>query len=190
MSITPQQASEVLATADRLYSESEVQAACDRLALEITGKLSTRNPLVLCVLNGALIPAGHLLTRMHFPLRQDYVHATRYRGAISGAELEWIGRPSNSLQGEVVLVIDDILDHGITLEAIVSACREAGAQEVYSAVMVEKHHDRGNGFRADFVGLQVEDRYVFGFGMDYMEYHRNLPAIYAVGMDATEGSKS
>ncbi len=181
MAITPQQASEVLATADMLYSQADVERAFDRMALEITGRLSSRNPLVLCVLNGALIPSGHLLTRLHFPLRQDYVHATRYRGDTTGAELEWIGRPSSSLQGETVLVIDDILDQGITLEAIVKACREAGAREVFSAVMVEKRHDRSNGFRADFVGLEVEDRYVFGFGMDYMAYHRNLPAIYAVG---------
>jgi hypoxanthine phosphoribosyltransferase len=181
MGITPQQASEVLATADLLYSQSDVERAFDRMALEITGKLSGKNPLVLCILNGALIPAGHLLTRLHFPLRQDYVHATRYRGDIIGAELEWIGRPSSSLEGETVLVIDDILDQGVTLEAIVMACREAGARQVYSAVMVEKIHDRGNGFHADFIGLRVEDRYVFGFGMDYMEYYRNLPGIYAVG---------
>jgi hypoxanthine phosphoribosyltransferase len=178
--ITQKEAAEVLATADQLYSTEAVEQALDRLAVEITGKLSGEDPVVLCVLNGALIPAGHLLTRLTFPLRQDYVHATRYRGETSGAELEWIGRPSTSLQGEHVLVVDDILDEGITLAAIVQACREAGAKSVHSAVLVEKLHDRNHDFKADFVGLTVEDRYVFGFGMDYKGYLRNLPAIYAV----------
>ncbi|MCU7810370.1 MAG: hypoxanthine-guanine phosphoribosyltransferase, partial [Candidatus Thiodiazotropha sp. (ex Notomyrtea botanica)] len=109
-----------------------------------------------------------------------YVHATRYRGEMSGADLEWIGQPSTSLKEEVVLVIDDILDEGITLAAIVKACHEAGASAVYSAVLVEKVHDRSNGYKADFVGLEVEDRYVFGFGMDYKGYLRNVPAILAI----------
>ncbi|MES9971622.1 MAG: hypoxanthine-guanine phosphoribosyltransferase [Candidatus Thiodiazotropha sp.] len=180
MTITAQQAADVLATADEIYTPAEIQQTLDRLAMEITGKLSGVDPLVLSVLNGALIPTGHLLTRLNFPLRQDYIHATRYRGSTSGAELEWIGRPSTELAGETILVVDDILDEGVTLSAIVEACRTARAKQVYSVVLVEKLHDRGVGFAADFVGLTVEDRYVFGFGMDYMGYHRNLPGIYAV----------
>ena len=178
--ITQKKAAELHATADQIYSYEEVERTLDRLAIEITGKLSGDNPIVLSVLNGALIPTGHLLTRLGFPLRQDYVHATRYRGATSGAELEWIGRPRTSLKDETVLVIDDILDEGITLEAIVNACRDAGAKVVYSAVFVEKTHNRNSGFKADFVGLTVEDRYVFGFGMDYKGYLRNLPGIFGL----------
>lgn len=178
--ITSKEAADTLARADELYSRVEVEQALDRLAEEITAALSQEDPIVLCVLNGALIPTGHLLTRLNFPLRQDYVHATRYRGETSGTDLEWIGQPSTSLQGEAVLVVDDILDEGITLAAIVEACREAGARSVHSAVLVEKQHDRSNGYTADFVGMQVEDRYVFGFGMDYKGYLRNVPAILAI----------
>ncbi|MBT2990761.1 MAG: hypoxanthine-guanine phosphoribosyltransferase [gamma proteobacterium symbiont of Ctena orbiculata] len=183
MAITAQQAAEVLAAAEQIYSAAEVEQALDRLALEITGKLSGEDPLILCVLNGALIPTGHLLTRLNFPLRHDYIHATRYRGKTSGAALEWIGRPSTTLAGETVLVVDDIFDEGVTLSAIVEACQTAGAKAVYSVVLVEKIRDRKVGFVPDFVGLTVEDRYVFGYGMDYMEYHRNLPGIYAVAKD-------
>ncbi len=178
--ITQQEAADMLAVADELYSQAQVEQALDRMAIEITGRLSGEDPIVISVLNGALIPTGHLLTRLHFPLRQDYVHATRYRGDTTGADLEWIGQPSTSLQGQTVLVVDDILDEGITLSAIVGACRQAGARAVYSAVLVEKLHDRGVGFKADFVGLTVEDRYVFGYGMDYKGYLRNVPAIMAV----------
>lgn len=178
--ITQQEAAAMLETADLIYSRPQVEQVLDRLAVEITGRLSGQDPIVLSVLNGALIPTGHLLTRLNFPLRQDYVHATRYQGDTSGADLEWIGQPSTSLKGQTVLVVDDILDEGVTLAAIVEACKEAGAKAVYSAVLVEKLHDRGVGYKADFVGMTVEDRYVFGYGMDYKGYLRNVPAIMAV----------
>ncbi|MEJ2454461.1 MAG: hypoxanthine-guanine phosphoribosyltransferase [Candidatus Thiodiazotropha sp.] len=181
--MTQKDAADMLAMADELYSRQQVEQAMDRLAIEITGRLSGEDPIVLSVLNGALIPTGHLLTRLNFPLRQDYVHATRYRGNTEGADLEWIGQPRTSLRDQTVLVVDDILDEGITLAAIVEACREAGAKAVYSAVLVEKLHDRGVGFKADFVGLTVEDRYVFGYGMDYNGYLRNVPAIMALPPD-------
>ena len=178
--ITPEQAAEVLASAQQLYSQQEVEQTLDRLARQISERLAEANPLVLCVLNGALIPTGHLMTRLAFPLRQDYIHATRYQGDTRGAELEWVGRPGTPLAGETVLVVDDILDEGVTLAEIIRYCQEAGAKAVYSAVLVEKRHARSNGFQADFVGLPVPDRYVFGFGMDYKGFLRNAPGIYAI----------
>ena len=145
--ITQKEAADVLATAELIYDKEEIEQALDRIALEITGKLSGEDPIILSVLNGALIPTGYLLTRLNFPLRQDYVHATRYRGEISGANLEWIGQPSTSITGETVLVIDDILDEGVTLSAIVEACEQAGAKAVYSAVMVENCMTGASGTR-------------------------------------------
>ena len=178
--ISPERASEVLASAQQLYTQQEVEQALDRLAQQISERLAGANPLVLCILNGALIPMGQLLTRLAFPLRQDYIHATRYRGATRGAELEWRSRPGTPLAGQTVLLVDDILDEGVTLAEIVRYCRGAGAKQVHSAVLVEKRLARSNGFQADFVGLQVPDRYVFGFGMDYQGYLRNTPGIYAI----------
>jgi hypoxanthine phosphoribosyltransferase len=180
MKISPQQAQAVLDSADLIHSAEMVEKALDRLAQEITQILGNSDPVVLCVMNGALVPSGHLLTRLAFPLRQDYIHATRYRGNTTGSTLEWIREPQISLQDQTVLVLDDILDEGITLAEIVKSCGDMGAKKVYSAVLVEKHHDRGNGFQADFVGLKVDDRYVFGLGMDYKGYLRNSLAIYAV----------
>lgn len=180
MSVTPEEALRVYRSADRLYSASEVEQAIDEMARAITEQLAESNPLVLCVLTGALVPTGKLLTRLDFPLQIDYVHATRYRGDTSGGELDWIVRPATPLAGRTVLVVDDILDEGITLAAILRDCRREGAVAVHSAVLVEKQHDRKNGLQADFVGLQVEDRYVFGYGMDYKGYWRNAPGIFAV----------
>jgi hypoxanthine phosphoribosyltransferase len=137
--------------------------------------------LLLVVMNGGLIPAGHLCTRLQFPFQLDYLHATRYSGTTRGGDLHWIARPRFPVTDRVVLVIDDIFDEGTTLAAIVAELWHNGAREVYSAVLVDKYHTRKTpGLKVDFIGLEVPDRYVFGCGMDYHEYWRNLPAIYAV----------
>ena len=170
----------ILAEADCLYTAKEVAAALDNMAQAITEKLSERNPLVLCVLTGAIIPTGYLLTRLNFPLQLDYLHATRYADTTSGGKLDWVAQQNYSLQGRDVLIIDDILDEGVTMKAIVEYCQAAGAASVSSAVLVEKCRDRKAAIEADFVGVQTEDRYLFGYGMDYKGYLRNADGIFAV----------
>jgi hypoxanthine phosphoribosyltransferase len=180
MTLTPEQARRAHDEADCLFTREQVEAAFDKMAAEITASLADKNPLVLCVLTGAIVPTGILLPRLDFPLELDYVHASRYRGETSGGKLHWIAHPSTPMKGRTVLVIDDILDEGLTLEAILEACRNEGASEVYSAVLVDKLHERKADLKADFVGLEVEDRYLFGYGMDYEDYLRNAPGIFAV----------
>ena len=165
-----------------LHGPEAVQRALDRMAEAITAELGDSFPVILCVLTGGIIPTGHIMTRLSFPLETDYLHATRYRGETSGEEVHWLSKPGTSLQGRTVLIIDDILDEGHTLAQVLEFCREEGAREVYTAVLIEKLHDRRvPGVAADFIGLQVDDRYVFGFGMDYKHYLRNLNGIYALG---------
>ncbi|HEY0721464.1 MAG TPA: hypoxanthine-guanine phosphoribosyltransferase [Gammaproteobacteria bacterium] len=180
MAITAEEAQRVYKEAECLHDRTEVETAIKRMAGEITAALQGENPLVLCVMSGALIPAGILLTHLDFPLELDYVHATRYCGATAGGGLNWLARPRTRLRDRTVLVVDDILDEGVTLAAILDDCRKQGAHKVLSAVLVEKKHQRKNGLKADFVGLEVADRYIFGFGMDYKEYLRNAPGIFAV----------
>ncbi|WJW76757.1 hypoxanthine-guanine phosphoribosyltransferase [Thiohalobacter sp. IOR34] len=181
MSITAAEAQKVYLESDQLYSPAEIEATLDRLAGEISARLAGSNPIVLSVMTGGLVFAGRLLPRLQFPLQLDYLHATRYRGGTRGGELHWFCRPTLPLSGRTLLILDDILDEGLTLEAILDDCRRAGAAAVYSAVLVRKCHDRcADHVCADFVGLEVEDRYVFGCGMDYHDYHRNLPGIHAV----------
>lgn len=180
MTITQEEAERVYRNADRLFSLTEVEQALDSMAEDITVRLKGTDPVVLTVMNGGLIPAGRLLSRFDFPLRQDYFHATRYREATSGRDLKWIRKPEFPLQGRTVLLIDDILDEGYTLEALLHACQEMGAAVVYSALLCEKGHDRGVEIDGDFIGLKVPDRYVFGYGMDYKGYLRNAPGIFAV----------
>ena len=182
MSVTPEEAAQVFAEADCLVTGAEIDQALDRMAQAITDALAESNPLVICVMTGGLVAAGQLLTRLNFPLELDYLHATRYRGETSGgAEVHWLAEPRNSLEGRTVLLIDDILDEGHTLAAIQAYCRGNGAAEVHTAVLVDKLHDRKHpDAEADYVGVEVEDRYLFGSGMDYKEYWRNAPGIWAV----------
>jgi hypoxanthine phosphoribosyltransferase len=178
---TPEEAALVMAQAEPIHAAEAVEAALDRMARELDARLRGSNPLLIGVLHGGLIPLAGLAMRLDFPLQLDYLHATRYRGQTRGGELHWLAHPTQALAGRSVVVVDDILDEGVTLTAILGHCREQGAAQVLSAVLVDKLHGRKPGIRqADFTGLTVPDRYVFGYGMDYRGYLRNARGIYAV----------
>lgn len=170
----------VYRAAECLYDEATVHAAVNRLAGEVTAALGDHNPLLLCPMTGGVVLAGHLLPQLDFPLEFDYIHATRYAGALSGGELTWKVTPTAELAGRHVLIVDDVLDRGITLAALVDFCRREGAASVHTLVLVDKRRQRATDIEADFVGLATPDRYLFGWGMDYKGYLRNVPGIYAV----------
>jgi hypoxanthine phosphoribosyltransferase len=178
MKLTATQYDAVAARADCLVTAAEMDAALDRMAAALTAQLADKDPLVLCVMTGAVIVAGLLLPRLNFQLRVDYLHASRYQGATRGGELAWKHRPSAAIRGEHILVLDDILDEGITLAQVIHACHEDGAASVLSAVLVEKQ--RPHQCQADVVGVVVADRYLYGYGLDYKNYFRNAPGIFAV----------
>jgi hypoxanthine phosphoribosyltransferase len=176
----PKEAWAFLENSDPVSSAEEVQAAIARIASEIEARLANTYPLVLVVMGGAVVFAGQLLPKLRFPLHLDYIHITRYGAATRGAAAEWRVRPSESVKGRTVLVLDDILDHGETLRAIRDGLLEMGARAFYSAVLVEKELGRQKPFAADFVGLRIPDRFVFGCGMDAKGFWRNLPEIRAM----------
>ncbi len=167
--------------AEQVFSRAEIEQALDRMAAAITARIGASDPLLLAVMLGGVAPLGVLLPRLEFPLQVDYVHVTRYLGQTRGAELHWLRKPDSSLGDRTVLLVDDVLDKGITLAEIVAACRAAGAREVLSAVLVRKRMAERPGLEdADFVGLEADDRYLFGWGMDYKSYLRNGEGIYAL----------
>jgi hypoxanthine phosphoribosyltransferase len=173
--------SEALKHADLLHDRAELEASIARMGREIDAALAGEVPLYLSVMHGGLIFSGALALAIATDLEFDYVHATRYRGATQGGELHWLRKPAAELAGRTVLLADDILDEGYTLRAVCDWCIAQGARRVLIAVMCQKRHDRvAPGIRADFCGVEVPDRYVFGFGMDYHEQGRNLPGIYAL----------
>ncbi len=174
------EAVKVAEDAELLHSHAEVEAALDRMAAEIKAAVGNDNPIMVCVMTGAVVPMGMLMPRLDFPLEIDYIHATRYGRNTSGGELEWKVKPHKPIAGRVVVLIDDILDEGNTLDALMQYCRDEGVTKVYSAVLVEKIRKRNIDIHADFVGIKVVDRYLYGYGMDYKGYWRNGAGIYAV----------
>jgi hypoxanthine phosphoribosyltransferase len=170
-----------LKSADLLFDRPQLDAAIAGMGQAIAQRLDGEVPVLLTVMNGGLIFGGALALAIPSDLEFDYVHATRYHGGTRGSELLWIKQPRLSLRGRIVLLADDILDEGYTLRAIREFCVDQGARQVLIAVLCRKLHDRAApGVAADFVGVEVPDRYVFGFGMDYHEQGRNQPGIYAV----------
>lgn len=182
--LTPAFLDTVLAASEAVTPPERIEQALDDLAAGITAAIGDRSPLILGVMTGAIIPMGRLLSRLDFHLEVDYIHATRYHRSTTGRDLVWLARPQTPLKDRTVLVIDDILDEGHTLAGIIQECRDEGARDVQTAVLVEKTHDRRvAGLTADFAGITVPDRYVYGEGMDYRGYFRNVSGIWAVHPD-------
>lgn len=182
MSVSLEEVDRVWKEADCLWSEQQVERAIDQIAQQIENDLADKNPLLLTVMNGGLIFTAKLMARLKCPLECDYIHVSRYGFGLTGAELQWKVTPQENLQDRTILVVDDILDEGQTLQSILQACKAQGATEVRSAVLLDKKHDRKSdpSFKADYTALEVEDRFVFGYGMDYKGYLRNATGIYAV----------
>ncbi len=180
--MTKRSLAEALTTSDLLYPRAELDVAILRMAAEIDASYAgVDTPLFITVMNGGLMLAGEMSLRCRTGFQFDYVHATRYRGATQGHGLEWVARPRTALKGRDVLLVDDILDEGRTLTPVKQWCLDEGATRVQIAVLCEKQHDRRvPGISAEFIGVRVPDRYVYGFGMDYYELGRNLDGIYAL----------
>lgn len=170
-----------LESAELIHDRTVLEAAIARMGAQITRALDGERALFLTVLHGGLIFAGPLALSIGCDLQFDYVHATRYHGGTQGTELHWLRKPDTSMRDRTIILADDILDEGHTLAALRDACLAEGARRVLIAVLCEKRHDRRvSGLTGDFVGVQVPDRYVFGYGMDYHEQGRNLPGIYGL----------
>lgn len=175
-----QEARDILAKSSLVHSPEAVQEALQRVAGEITAVLADKNPLVLCVMTGGLIFSGQLLPKLDFPLEFDYLHVTRYGQDTQGGKLSWRSAPWTTVKGRTVLVVDDILDEGLTLAAVCESLKRLGASDVKTAVFTDKANGKQKPVKADFVGLSVPDRFLFGFGMDVSGAWRHLPAIYAM----------
>jgi len=178
--VTRSEAERLLEQAELLWPAEEIEEAVKRIAGEITERLRDTFPVVLSVMGGAAVFTGRLLPLLAFPHEFGAIEVTRYDGT-EGRDIRWRLPPRDNVRGRTVLVLDDILDEGVTLAAIRAKLGEMGAERVYAAVLAEKRLAREKPARADFVGVEVPDRYVFGYGMDAHGLWRNLPAIYALG---------
>ena len=180
MTTSRQQAYDIMQQAEVIHTAAEIQSAVARLAREINSALADMHPVVLSVMGGAVVFTGQLLPLLNFPLDFDYVHVSRYGSNQHGGDLNWKVEPRENLAGRVVLVLDDILDEGTTMAEIKRRVLELGAAGFYSAVFADKMNGKTKPIRADFVGMELPNRFVFGYGMDIKGAWRNLPAIYAI----------
>jgi hypoxanthine phosphoribosyltransferase len=180
----PNDLAAALAHSERLFDAGDIDVQLRRIAAEIDADYAGGpRPVYLTIMHGGMLFASRLALAMATDLEFDYLHATRYRGATTGSGLAWLHRPATPLRGRRVLLADDILDEGHTLKAVKRWCEDEGALDVRIAVLSVKQHDRRvEGIHADYVALEVPDRYVYGYGMDYHEQGRNLPAIYALAV--------
>lgn len=171
--------------AEVLFDHDTIVSTITRIASEMNAALSEKNPVFLCVMNGAVVFMGQLMTQLNFPLQIDYVHVTRYQGDIEGREIHWVAEPNIPLANRTVVIIEDILDGGLTMSAVIEFCNEHGAKEIFTAALVNKERARevGGVDRCDFVGLSVDDKFIIGYGLDYKGYLRNEPEILVVNSD-------
>lgn len=175
----------LLQRAELVHGRAALDAAIERMGAVLTRELAGERALLLTVMNGGLFCAAALALQIHADLEFDYIHATRYGEATVGTEIRWLHKPVTPLAGRVVLLVDDILDEGYTLKALREYCLAAGARRVLVAVLcVKRHQRRVPGIEADVFGVEVPDRYVFGYGLDCAGRGRNLPAIYALREEA------
>ena len=142
--MTPEAARKILAEADLICSEEKSALAVRRVAAAIGERLAHSNPLVLAIMGGAVVFIGQLLPQLDFPLDFDYLQVSRYRDNTSGGQLSWVVEPKSTVAGRCVLVVDDILDEGVTLAEIRQRLFALGAAEVLTAVFADKHRDCRN----------------------------------------------
>ncbi len=172
---------ELLRQSSILATREQVDSAIDRMAEQVNSYYGDREITLLIVMTGAVLPAAWLAARLKMPVQMDFVHATRYAGQTEGGEIEFRVPPRLNLEGHDVLIVDDIYDIGLTLEMIEKYCESRGARSVNSAVLVRKIHDRETTARKPrFIGMDVEDKYIFGCGMDAYEHWRHLDEIRAL----------
>ena len=178
--LNAQQMQAILSEADLLVSAEAVEQAVRQVALELNAAFAGKHPLVLSVMGGAVVFTGRILPMLSFPLDFDIIQVTRYGEHTSGQKLSWRVAPRDNIAGRDVLVLDDILDEGITLAAIRDLVFSHGASSCKTAVFSDKATGRPKPIKADFVGVSLPNRFVFGFGMDVKGAWRNLPAVYAI----------
>ena len=171
----------VLETATLLYDEQAVENALDTLAEQINRDYAELDPVFMVIMKGGLAFGGKLLQKLTIPLQLDYCHATRYRDEMFGdSHIDWKVKLPHNIRDRHVILVDDILDEGHTLQAIIDECHSLRAASVKTAVMVEKRHRRKavKNMTPDYCELHATDEYIFGCGMDYKSYWRNTRSIY------------
>ena len=162
-----------------LFHEQTILSRLDELARDITEAYAGKELTVLAVLNGSLIFAADLLRRIPLPLKLDCLSVASYHGGTESSGVVTFDQLSlPDINDRHVLILDDILDSGRTLHAICQRLRtETRPKSVRICVLLKKRRPRAEEMEADFVGFDIGDEFVIGYGLDYAERYRNLPFV-------------
>jgi hypoxanthine phosphoribosyltransferase len=163
-----------------LITADAIQARVRELGAQITTDYAGREVMVIVVLKGGLLFAADLLREIRVPLSLEYIRAKSYEGDQSQGHVELKVLPEQSLTGKHVLFVEDILDTGRTTAAALDIARKANASSIGLCVLLDKPSHRTTPIHADYVGFRIEDLFVVGYGLDYNEHHRELPAIHVM----------
>jgi hypoxanthine phosphoribosyltransferase len=161
-----------------LFDEATIHRRLDELAARISQDYRDRELTVVAILNGSVILMADLLRRIPLPLKLDCLSVASYHGGTkSVGELVFRQVSLPDVAGRHILILDDILDSGVTLATIREKLETAGPLSVRICVLLEKKRTRTRAVEPDYVGFEIGDEFVVGYGLDYMERYRNLPCI-------------
>ena len=167
-----------------LFDEATIHRRLDELAARISQDYRERELTVIAILNGSVILLADLLRRIPLPLKLDCLSVASYHGGTKPiGELVFRQGSLPDVAGRHVLILDDILDSGVTLMAIREKLKSAGPLSVRICVLLEKRKTRTRAIEPDYVGFEIADEFVVGYGLDYMERYRNLPCIGVLRKD-------
>ena len=170
----------ILSRSQLIYTHEEIVSAIDLLAGKLNRQFKNKKALILPVLTGAIPFVGMLLPRLSFTIEVNYFHVSRYQNNVGTNQIKITHQPSpESVLNQEVLVVDDILDEGITLKLINEQLIDMKPKSITNVVLFEKQLDIKKEISADYVGLDVPDAYVFGFGLDFNGAGRNIPDLYS-----------
>ena len=162
---------------EMLISERRIRMRVSELGREISSCYREGNLTVVFVSNGAAMFASDLIRKMDLPIRLDSICASSYSGSKSSGRLEMRSSVKLDIRGEHVLLVDDILDTGLTLGKLITELDKSSPADIRLCVLLDKPSCRKNQLKADHVGFEIPDMFVVGYGLDYNEYYRNLPYV-------------
>jgi len=163
---------------EQFISEATVQARVKELAAEINKSYSGKTPLFLPILNGSFIFASDLIKEITIPCKVSFVKVSSYNGVVSTGQLKSLIGLEESLFQQDILIIEDIVDTGLTLEKIVAELKTLGTKSVEVVALLRKRASREKGLTVKYVGFEIEDEFALGYGLDYDGFGRNLKDIY------------
>jgi len=161
-------------------SEIEIQAAVKRVGEAINREMADSNPLFICVLNGAFMFAGDLMKTVNFPCEITFVKLSSYDGLVTTGSVKEVIGLNESVVGRNVIVVEDIVDTGITMEKIIGSLNAKGAKSIKVATFLQKPEALQRDIQVDYVAMKIPTQFIVGYGLDYDGYGRNLKEIYTV----------